>query len=266
MKKKNLYYKKSWKNILKGEPLKKENGKLYFRETSFEKDVNDSFDRVKSFFKDYPRFYYFLKRLISPVYNDLNILKKFLDSSSEPGLNIGSGNQPRFKSFLNVDMIDYENVDIVCNIDNLPFKNESIKSVINLGVLEHVENPKEVLDEIYRILAPGGYLMSTIPFLQPFHASPHDYQRYTYAGIKKLHSRFKILKSGVYSGPFSALLWVLQETIASTFSLGFPNVRNILIILLMLISWPIKYLDLFFIPLATSKNIASNFYIIAKKI
>jgi len=36
-------------------------------------------------------------------------------------------------------------------------------AIINTQVLEHVEYPQKVLDEFYRILAPGGKLFLTAP-------------------------------------------------------------------------------------------------------
>ena len=53
-------------------------------------------------------------------------------------------------------MFDYENVDIVCNIEHLPFIQESIDIVINKAVLEHVPCPEAIVSEIKRVLKPGG--------------------------------------------------------------------------------------------------------------
>jgi SAM-dependent methyltransferase len=136
---------------------------------------------------------------------------------------------------------------------------------MNIAVLEHVPNPSKVINEIYRVLKPGGIVFSVIPFMQPFHASPFDYQRFTLTGIKELHGRFEIIESGVFSGPVSGFLWVFQEFIASVLSFGIPFLRNILTILIMAITWPIKFLDILFIYLPTASNLASNFYVLGKK-
>ena len=39
---------------------------------------------------------------------------------------------------------------------------------------------------MFRVLKPGGYIYSEVPFLQGFHADPDDYQRYTLQGLKIL--------------------------------------------------------------------------------
>ena len=46
-------------------------------------------------------------------------------------------------------------------------------------MLEHLEHPKKVLQEAYRLLKPGGVGWITMPFLNQIHADPNDYQRWT---------------------------------------------------------------------------------------
>ena len=161
--------------------------------------------------------------------------------------------------------MDYENVDIVCDIHLLPFKDNSIDAVMSLAVLEHVREPAVVLKELHRVLKKGGRVFSVIPFMQPFHASPHDYQRYTLPGIEFLHRDFQKVESGVFSGPVSGALWAVQEALASVISFGSSRLRNLLTIGLMLLTWPIKFLDLLAMRLPTAKNVASNFYFYGRK-
>jgi SAM-dependent methyltransferase len=246
-------------------PLREVGGKWYFREVDVEGETKDSFDRLKLVFKKFPRFYYFLIHVVSPVCSDRRALKRFLDSAEGLVLNIGSGNSPCQVGVVNVDMMDYENVDAVCDIHRLPFKDNSIDAVMSLAVLEHVREPAVVLKEVHRVLKPGGRVFSVIPFMQPFHASPHDYQRYTLPGIEYLHRDFDIVESGVFSGPVSGALWAVQEGLASVMSLGSERLRNLLTIWLMLLTWPVKFLDLLIMHFPTAKNVASNFYFHGKK-
>lgn len=240
-------------------------GKWYFREVDVAGETTDSFDRIKLLFKKFPRFYYSLIHVVSPVCSDRRPLKRFLESAEGLVLNIGSGNSPRQDGVVNVDMMDYKNVDIVCDIHRLPFKDNSIDAVMSLAVLEHVREPALVLKEVHRVLKPGGRVFSVIPFMQPFHASPHDYQRYTLPGIEYLHRDFDLVESGVFSGPVSGALWALQEALASVFSFGFEKLRNLLTMGLMLLTWPVKFLDLLAMRLPTAKNVASNFYFYGRK-
>ena len=250
---------------LANEPLRVVGGKLYFREVDVAGETTDSFDRLKLVFKKFPRFYYFLIHVVSPVCSDRRPLKRFLASAEGLVLNIGSGNSLRQSGLVNVDMMDYENVDIVCDIHHLPFKDNSIDAVMSVAVLEHVREPAVVLKELHRVLKPGGRVFSVIPFMQPFHASPHDYQRYTLPGIEFLHRDFDKVESGVFSGPVSGALWAVQEALASVMSFGFEKLRNLLTIGLMVSTWPVKFLDLLIMHFPTAKNVASNFYFHGKK-
>lgn len=45
----------------------------------------------------------------------------------------------------------------------LPFKNNFFDAVLLLDVLEHVEDDKKTIDEVYRVLKPGGILILTTP-------------------------------------------------------------------------------------------------------
>ena len=191
-----------------------------------------------------------------------NILKKL----SGYIINIGSGTDDIGADVINVDLIDYDNVSIVADIHQLPFKDASVDAVFNIAVLEHVPRPIEVIAEVNRVLKKGGVIFSVIPFMQPFHASPHDYQRYSLSGIQYLHNDFEAIDFGTYGGPISGFLWIAQEFLAVLFSFGVVRLRNILSLIFMLITWPIKYLDLIFRNLKVSKNISSSFYFYGKKL
>ncbi len=48
-------------------------------------------------------------------------------------------------------------------VQPLPFKNSSFDVVTSLANLEHLPNPEYSLEEIHRILKPGGLLLLTVP-------------------------------------------------------------------------------------------------------
>lgn len=86
---------------------------------------------------------------------------------------------------------NYPEVDIL----QLPYDNNSFDFVVLDQVLEHVERPWLAVDEIYRVLNPGGISIVTGPFLHPYHAATgwKDYYRYTPDGWRVLFSRFEVL-------------------------------------------------------------------------
>lgn len=229
----------------------------------FEEDiVSDSIDKIKTFFKNFQAFYDFLIYIISPQYpSRYFFLKKLLSRTKDKNLvivNLGSGYTHLREDIINVDLIPYKPVDVVCDITQLPFKDNSVDQIINIAVLEHVPNPQAVISEIHRVLKPGGKLLCEIPFMQGFHASPYDFQRFTYEGIKVQFKEFGNLRIHTNS-PTGGMLWLLQEWIAMLLSFGIKPLHNLILIILMCLTFPIKFLDIILQKHPLSKNIASAF-------
>jgi len=61
------------------------------------------------------------------------------------------------------------------------------ETVILVSVFEHVNDPYEVSDALYKIVKPGGYLFNSTPFLFPYHPSPEDNFRYSPVALKRIH-------------------------------------------------------------------------------
>jgi SAM-dependent methyltransferase len=241
-------------------------GKYVFEQMEFS-DVDDNLDRLKSLLKKYNRLYQILIEVISPVYAP-SMASRFLAENADKNsltLNVGSGNSRISPNVINVDIFAYPNVDIVCNIHDLPFKNNSVDSILNIAVLEHVTNPEKVISEIFRVLKPGGNIFTAFPFMQGYHASPYDFTRVTSEGIKVLHSEFQLKTVKPFGGPTSGFLWVFQEWLAILLSFGSKRLHQILYLLLMVTTFPLKFLDILLIKHPMAKNISSGFIFIGNK-
>jgi len=80
---------------------------------------------------------------------------------------------------LYANLLPNNNPDVQCDAAYIPFKTNCFDAVICSEVLEYVINPLQVLDEIFRVLRPGGILLLCIPFLYRIRGHPYDYGRYT---------------------------------------------------------------------------------------
>ena len=52
----------------------------------------------------------------------------------------------------------------------LPFAAETFRMVLSLAVLEHIRHPLLWAEEAWRVLRPGGRLVGTVAFQEPYHA------------------------------------------------------------------------------------------------
>jgi SAM-dependent methyltransferase len=69
---------------------------------------------------------------------------------------------------------------------HLPFAPGSFDLIISTEMLEHTAEPQRIVDEIRRVLRPGGRLLLTTRFIFPLHDVPGDYFRFTNYGLAHL--------------------------------------------------------------------------------
>ncbi|QYA24137.1 methyltransferase domain-containing protein [Gramella sp. MT6] len=78
--------------------------------------------------------------------------------------------QAFYKRFRQLSNLDYTTTDlnspladVKADICDLPFKNESFDFILCNHVLEHIPDDKKAMQELYRILKPGGTAILQIP-------------------------------------------------------------------------------------------------------
>lgn len=75
--------------------------------------------------------------------------------------------------------------DLFADASALPVATASVDAVVCLEVLEHLRRPRAALEEMARVLKPGGTLLLSMPFLYPVHDAPFDFQRLTVHGLRR---------------------------------------------------------------------------------
>lgn len=96
------------------------------------------------------------------------------------------------------------------DVQALPFPDESFDSIVCLEVLEYVESPRKAAVELDRVLAPGGTLVVSTPFLVKVH---HDRMRYTDQRLAELFSTFKTATVVPIGNFYSVILDLLRGKI-----------------------------------------------------
>ena len=180
-------------------------------------------------------------------------------------LNIGSGIKRVHPEVINIDIFPFDNVDLVTDATKLPIKDNSVDMVVTESTLEHIPDVELAIQEICRVVKPGGYVYISIPFLMPFHASPNDYVRMTHEGIKHKFAIFEPQRAGMNGGPASALVTFLMHFLALPFSIISASLYNLMTYIFMAILSPLRIFDLVFYLFPRSMDAAAMTYFIGKK-
>lgn len=108
-------------------------------------------------------------------------------------LDLACGNSPLralLPNRIGCDITAGTGVDVIADAHTLPFGDRHFEKVISLEAIEHFHTPEKVIAEIARVLKPSGLLVMTVPLCYPVHEAPHDFQRYTEYGLRKLLSDY----------------------------------------------------------------------------
>lgn len=151
-----------------------------------------------------------------PDYVFRDNIKKFLDENPPQGkiLDIGSvlWNHPkeRFAKQKVTTFDIYSSADVIGNVMYLPFENDSFNYVICLETMEHVKRPVRAINEMYRVLKPGGKFIGSTPFMCEIHNEKYgDYWRFTRQGWKLLLKDFDNISITPCEGKKFAPGWYL---------------------------------------------------------
>ena len=156
---------------------------------------------------------------------------------------IGAGGRRVAPNVVAVDFVPFAGTNVVADVHRLPFRERSVDAVICTGTLEHVQDPARVVEEIRRILRVGGVVHLEVPFLQPFHADPVDYWRWTLDGLRLFAARygFEEIRSGTHLGRQSAMNELIIGYIQSWFLNRY--VRKGISVALSFLLFPLRYVD-----------------------
>jgi SAM-dependent methyltransferase len=136
-------------------------------------------------------------------------------------------------------------VDIVADAQNMPqIPSESADCVFLVSVLQYIPAPERAIDEVFRILRPGGIFYVNVPFIFYYHDDPVDFYRFSLPGLELLCSRFERIASGSRRGPASTFVELLIRFLAILFSFNSEALYSANVYCGKWLLFWIKYLDI----------------------
>ena len=241
-------------------------GKIFFDRAPYRED---DLDQLKASLKKWLGKYYYTigVDVLAPDY-PVNYRKLILDRMNpekEIVVDVGCGNRRVHEDIICLDFFDYEEVDIVCDARRLPFANKSVDGFVTRYLLEHALEPGYIVEQFHASTKPGGMGMHLVPFLYPFHASPHDYHRYTHKGVELLFHEWELVEQRSVTGPATLLLLGITEFLSIFISLGNVKLRKYIYLGLCLLLFPVKYLDIFFVAKKRYITLAPTLMTVVRK-
>jgi SAM-dependent methyltransferase len=94
------------------------------------------------------------------------------------------------RAYTGVDVRSGQGVDQVASVEELPFADASMGTVIAMNTFEHVPRFWRGFEEIYRVLRSDGAVLVSCPFYFHIHSYPSDYWRFTPQALELLLDRY----------------------------------------------------------------------------
>lgn len=226
-----------------------------------ERQVGSDDEMVARYRRRQSRLYRIFRAPLPLVHNKT---EAHLPECEGPKLWVGGAGRPVPAGFVNLDRQVFRGVDICGDVHSLPFKDGCFAAIECDAVLEHVEDPEAAMSELMRVLRPGGFFHVVVPFQQPFHGYPSDFQRWTQRGLQIMveKANCEVISEGIRTGPTATLLTYFCEycriLAPAKFGKAAYAAANWAV-------WPLRYLDLALNRKPNAHILANSIYILARK-
>lgn len=112
---------------------------------------------------------------------------------------------------LGLELLSGPAIDIVADVQALPFRDATFDAIVALEVLEHVPKPGTMADEMRRVLKPGGHVLLSTPFVWKMHRTPKDYWRFTRDSLEMIFRAYSSVQVHAVNGARETLMHVLYQ-------------------------------------------------------
>lgn len=108
----------------------------------------------------------------------------------------------RASEYVGIDA-NHPAADLRGPLESLPIEDASFDIVLCTQVLEHADDPAQVVRELWRVVKPGGRVLASTHGIQVYHPDPVDLWRWTHEGLRRLfaeHAEWSSLTVAPSSG------------------------------------------------------------------
>jgi SAM-dependent methyltransferase len=120
-----------------------------------------------------------------------------LDPDRPIALELGCGSHKRRASYIGVDMLDYDEVDVVGDahavLARIP--DSGVRAISSYHFLEHVQDLSLLLDEVARVLRPSGAFEVVVPHF----SNPYFYSDLTHRNSFGLYTFSYLAQDALFS-------------------------------------------------------------------
>lgn len=148
----------------------------------------------------------------------------------------------------------------------LPFADGSIDTVILTQVIEHLSLPSLALVQANRVLKRGGTLIVSAPFIYHAHGVPHDYWRFSEAGLKNMLEicGFEVQKTARQGGFGTTIVSIVNGFVWTQASRN-KRLRNFVLLPFLLVFFAVSNAIGLLLDLIDAPEFTPNFLIVARK-
>lgn len=126
-------------------------------------------------------------------------------------LDVGSGGRVLPSNVIGMEIVAHPNNSVQADALALPFRDNWFDLVQCQAVLEHVTDPQRAVDEMTRVLRPGGWLYVEVAFMQPLHQAPHHYFNVTPHGLDHLCRHLDVVERATIGTLEEQFDWIFRE-------------------------------------------------------
>jgi ubiquinone/menaquinone biosynthesis C-methylase UbiE len=145
------------------------------------------------------------KRIASIILDGATLFRKILnhqlgilliDTKADVIIDVGGASGDRYRTLVDhsmywtFDIQEAHKPSVVSDASLLPVTDAVADLLLCIQVLEHCMDPRTVIEEMHRVLKPGGTLVLSTVLLYELHGSPDDYYRFTDSALRSLTAQF----------------------------------------------------------------------------